>query len=317
VAKKLNARTWARQLPKPVRNGRFYRLGGHVAQVLAGHAHLDGAGITVAMRTLAEETWCTLNEIEEALAWLEEEKWFTRVDSVNGVEWVCNFEIVRSGGPSEIDERLERKRAQGRARWHRLQERRRGDQGVSEVRESALVGCVSEREQLTHPTNELTQATNATNAPNKRLALVGGVRTPGHSPEVPKKEKKEVPEGKELRSADADRQESFFEVASPEKPEKQPKAPAPAHVLADRYYQATDRNGKFIAKRQTVAKALEKYPYEDVERAVDILCHNLNYSFSVENIYKAMTGAVGPRRKQHRPFQSADHDYTDHGGFGA
>lgn len=321
MAKKLTARAWARQLPKPVRNGRFYRLGGHVAVVMAGHAHQDGTGITVAVKTLAEETWCTLAEVSEALEWLETEKWFTRVDGARGTEWACNFEVVRDVS-SEIDERLERKRALGRARWHRFQEAKKTGASVSEVREGALVGCVSSDPQLTHPTNELTQETNATNAPNKRSALVGGVRTAGHSPEVPKKAKEEEVKAKTPRSADAESPLTLVDP-TPSQPKTKPKTkatkpanePTPQHVLADAYHKALDGNTNFLAVRGIIKAALAKYPFEEVKRGVDALATNPGKPFTKQTLWVAMKDGGQPSGFQ--PFQSTQFDYTDHGGFGA
>jgi hypothetical protein len=311
MAKKFNARTWARQLPKPIRNGRFYRLGHHVAVVLAGHAHQDGTGITVALKTLAEESWCTLNEIAEAVEWLEQEKWFTRSDGPRGAEWSCNFELTRDGA-SEIEARLEHRRALGRARWHRHQEAKKSSGSVSEARESTLVGCVSEDEQLTHPTNELTQDTNATNAPNKRSALVGGVRTAGHNPEELLKNQEE-PEEPKKRSAAADAPLALIDPPTKAKPAKTSK---PEQVLTRRYYDAMEGNINFLAVQGVIKKALAKYPVAEVQVGVDCLGENPGTPFIAATLWNAMCGRIGGKR-QHKPFQSVDHDYTDHGGFGA
>lgn len=188
MGKKWQAVAWSRELPKPYRNGVFYRIGHHIAVILAGHAHTNGTGITVSTKTIAEESWCTVKEVEEALKWLEEEKWFTRQQGPKGVEWACNFEIARNGN-SEVEERLERKLAAQRARQQRYIEKKKEALigGVVNMRQSASVDGVSEGQVLTQPTDALTHVADAADAPSSRSSVSTRVITAVHSPASPLK----------------------------------------------------------------------------------------------------------------------------------
>jgi hypothetical protein len=107
----INVIKWTRTLPKPIRNGRFYRLGLDIALAMAGHANpKSGKGITATNETIAREQWCSTKEAKEARDWLEDEKWFVRVEGPLGAEWECNFDIDR-GDVDEVTSRMEKRRA--------------------------------------------------------------------------------------------------------------------------------------------------------------------------------------------------------------
>lgn len=188
MGKKWQAVAWARELPKPYRNGAFYRIGHHIAVILAGHAHTTGGGITVSVKTIAEESWCTIKEVEEALKWLEEEKWFTRQQGAKGTELVCNFEITRSG-ISEVEERVERKLAAQRARQQRYIEKKKEALAdcVSDMRQQPSPDGVTEDPMLTHLADALTHLADAADAPCSRSSVSTRVIIPVHGTASPLK----------------------------------------------------------------------------------------------------------------------------------
>jgi hypothetical protein len=178
MAKKWRAVSWSRDLPKPMRNGRFYRLGHHIAVLMAGHAHQDGGGITVGAETLAREAWCTPAEAAEAMRWLEEEKWFMRSSGPKGLEWSCNFELAR-GGVDEVAEKADYYRLRKAKNMRDLRARRNGEHDASAPEASVTV---SGHSPVTYPGHADTTVTGVSDRRDRGElpVLPGTVTAAGH-----------------------------------------------------------------------------------------------------------------------------------------
>lgn len=168
---------WMRQLPRPVRNGRFYRLGHHIAVIMASHANQrDGSGIRVSPTTVANEGWCTVTEAEQAIRWLEQERWLLRVEGPYGAEWACNPEIINGDTNDDAARRQAAYRARKAKNVREYRERQKNGHSESEdVHNHPNVTGVSNHHPVTGPGNNEPGVTGVSNRCNRgELPLLPG-----------------------------------------------------------------------------------------------------------------------------------------------
>ncbi|WP_143267010.1 hypothetical protein [Amycolatopsis thailandensis] len=99
-----------------------------------------------------------------------------------------------------------------------------------------------------------------------------------------------VPPTENPATEDQSIKEHLFENTE-EKTETRSSASAsdrPDHLLAKRYYDALDGNCNFMAVRGVIKKALGKYPHDEVERGVLLMCENPNKPFMAQTLWNAM-----------------------------
>lgn len=280
---------WSRTLPRPERNGRFYRLGHVVAVLLAGHAHQDGTGITVSARTVAEEAWCTLAEAEEALAWLRAEEWFIESQGPKGIELACNLEMVRATG-SVVEDRDAHRRAR-LAKNSREYRRRKAEEKQAATDDSPMTHPDDASNTVIDPRHQRHRGPSSTSS---GCVIESDDGTDDMRRSEPHKTLKthEDPEDPKPRStADAsDAPVALFAVIGEKETTAEKKVKQPANVLADVYHDALEGNINYVAVLKIIRSALGKYPYAEVERGVRALADMPEKPLTKQTLYVSMRG---------------------------
>lgn len=320
MEKKWQAVAWSRELPKPMRNGRFYELAHRTAILLAGHAHRDGSGITVGATTIAKEAWCTVTEAMEVLRWLEDEKWFIQSRGPKGPEWACNPEITRG----EIDE-VEDRENQNRLRKAKNQRDKRDRDRLAKLASVAQVTVTDPGDALvTNPGDTEAGVTGVSHQRHRGPSpkSPGSVTATGDAfgytrrsePRKSLKTLKTQREDPKTRSA-ATASDAPLTLVDPIPSEQKPKTVKPEDILAKQYYDAMEGNVKYVAVRAIVKASLTKCSFDDVKRGLEQLAAEPTKPLLKQTLWNAIKGHQPASR--FTAFQSSDIDYNDLGDFSA